>query len=167
MLSLHIKTYQHICLELFLVCFYFQWYFWYCLCMFLSWFRQDDILLKIAKYYRALVLNWKQWFKVKKILMMHSLFAKTQLFTSQDVNWWTAVVQITCGVFISCLDSISDGTHSLQSIHWWASDVKYISSNVFPWRNKFIYILDNLRGCTFFSKNYYIFFLEILQKGIF
>ncbi len=25
--------------------------------------------------------------------------------------------------FISCLGSYSDGTHSLQRIHWWASDV--------------------------------------------
>ncbi len=31
---------------------------------------------------------------------------------------------ITCIiVFISCLDSHSDGTYSLQRIHWWASDV--------------------------------------------
>ncbi len=28
-----------------------------------------------------------------------------------------------CDVFISCLDSQSDGTHSLQRIHWWTSDV--------------------------------------------
>ncbi len=28
-----------------------------------------------------------------------------------------------CNVFISCLDSHSDGTHSLQRINWWASDV--------------------------------------------
>ncbi len=28
-----------------------------------------------------------------------------------------------CNVFISCLDSHSDGTHSLQRIHWSASDV--------------------------------------------
>ncbi len=28
-----------------------------------------------------------------------------------------------CDVFISCLYSHSDGTHSLQSIHWRASDV--------------------------------------------
>ncbi len=28
-----------------------------------------------------------------------------------------------CDVFISCLDSHSDGTHSLQSIHCWTSDV--------------------------------------------
>ncbi len=28
-----------------------------------------------------------------------------------------------CDVFISCLDSHSDGTHSLQSIHWWTGVV--------------------------------------------
>ncbi len=28
-----------------------------------------------------------------------------------------------CDVFISCLNSHSDGTHSLQRIYWWASDV--------------------------------------------
>ncbi len=28
-----------------------------------------------------------------------------------------------CDVFISCLNFLSDGTHSLQRIHWWASDV--------------------------------------------
>ncbi len=27
-----------------------------------------------------------------------------------------------CYLFISCLESHSDGTHSLQRIHWWASD---------------------------------------------
>ncbi len=35
------------------------------------------------------------------------------------------MVWIACGlyVFISCLDSHSDGTHSLQRIHWWTGDV--------------------------------------------
>ncbi len=28
-------------------------------------------------------------------------------------------------VFISCLDSHSDSTHSLLRIHWWSSDVKF------------------------------------------
>ncbi len=42
------------------------------------------------------------------------------LLSSQDINWWTGVVWITCDVFISCLDSHSDGTHSLQRIQWWA-----------------------------------------------
>ncbi len=53
------------------------------------------------------------------------LFLKTHSFslhkTSQDINWWSEVKWITCG---SCLDSDSDGTHSLQRIHWWATDAK-------------------------------------------
>ncbi len=58
------------------------------------------------------------------VLIMDLFPTNTQLFTSQDVNWWTGVVWITCDVFISCLDSHSDATHSLQRMHWWASDVK-------------------------------------------
>ncbi len=42
-----------------------------------------------------------------------------------------------CGVFMSCLDSHSDGTHSLQRMHWWGSDVM---PNLFQWRNKLVYI---------------------------
>ncbi len=37
-----------------------------------------------------------------------------------------------CDVFISCLDSHSDGTHSLQRIYWWASDVKLNFSKSVP-----------------------------------
>ncbi len=40
---------------------------------------------------------------------------QTQLFTSQDFN--SSCVDYY-DVFISCLDSHSDGTHSLQRIHW-------------------------------------------------
>ncbi len=36
-----------------------------------------------------------------------------------------------CNVFISCLDPHSDGTHSLQMIHWYASDeMQKISKSV-------------------------------------
>ncbi len=35
---------------------------------------------------------------------------------------WCGLLVDYCDVFISCLDSHSDGTHSLQSSHWWASD---------------------------------------------
>ncbi len=42
-----------------------------------------------------------------------------QLLSSQDINCWTGVVWIIV-MFLS--DSHSDGTHSLQSIHWWAND---------------------------------------------
>ncbi len=47
----------------------------------------------------------------EKVLMM-DLF---QLISSPDDNWWTGAVWIIV-MFLS--DSHSDGTHSLQSIHW-------------------------------------------------
>ncbi len=31
---------------------------------------------------------------------------------------WCGLLVYYCDVFISCLDSHSDGTHSLQRIHW-------------------------------------------------
>ncbi len=37
-----------------------------------------------------------------------------------------------CDVFISCLDSHSDGTHSLQRIHWLVSDVMLHFSKSVP-----------------------------------
>ncbi len=49
-----------------------------------------------------------------------------------------------CNVFISCLDSHSDGTHSLQRIHCWASDVML---NLFWWKTN--YILNGLRVSMF------------------
>ncbi len=54
---------------------------------------------------------------------------------------------ITVTVFISCLDSHSDGTHSLQRVHWWTSDV--ISPNLLQWGNKLI--LNGLRVSTFLA----------------
>ncbi len=36
---------------------------------------------------------------------------------------WVPSEWCYCDVFISCLDSHSDGIHLLQRIHWWASDV--------------------------------------------
>ncbi len=42
--------------------------------------------------------SWKQWFEVKNILMMNLLLTNTQILASQDVNWWTGVVWITCGL---------------------------------------------------------------------
>ncbi len=50
----------------------------------------------------------------------------TQYLTSQDVIDRQKFCQLLvdyCDVFISCLNSHSDGTHSLQMIHCRASDV--------------------------------------------
>ncbi len=53
-------------------------------------------------------------------------FLQTCIFwlhkTSIDGLEWCGLLVDYCDVFISCLDSHSDGTHSLQRIHWWASD---------------------------------------------
>ncbi len=47
------------------------------------------------------------------ILMMDLFLKNTQLFTLEDLMDWSHVDY--CDVFISCLNSHSDGTHSLQS----------------------------------------------------
>ncbi len=61
-------------------------------------------------------------------------------FTRHKLMDWSCVDY--CNVLYSCLDSHSDGTHSLQRIHWSASDEKL---NLFRCRNKLINILDGLR----------------------
>ncbi len=81
---------------------------------------------------------------------------------------------------ISCLNSHSDGTHSLKRIHWWASDVmlnfsksvlikksevrksfitKYVYTHKEFDRKKqshLIYILDGLRVSTFLANFYFL-----------
>ncbi len=48
-----------------------------------------------------------------------------KILASQYVNWWTGVVDF-CDVYISCLNSHSDGTHSLQRMYCCASDAKFL-----------------------------------------
>ncbi len=76
--------------------------------------------------YYELVFHQKWWFKVKTPWWIC-------FFTCSFSLHKTLIDRLeSCGllvdyfdVFISCLDSHSDGTHSLQThrIHWWASDV--------------------------------------------
>ncbi len=97
------------------------------LCIFLSWFRWDDPLIwKKDSYF-----SQKQQIEVKNVLMM-GFITNMQL-----VDYWCFLF-----LFISCLDSHSDGTHSLQLIHWWTSDVMLNFYSI-------IYILDSLRVSTF------------------
>ncbi len=77
--------------------------------------------------------------KKKKNMLMMDLFLTEMFLNPQDVNWWTGVLWFTCGLlwcFISYLDSHSDGTHSLQMIHWWTSNVMFLQ---IWWRNNLIY----------------------------
>ncbi len=77
--------------------------------------------------------------------MMDLFLLNMQLFASQDVNWhleWCGLLVDYCNVFVSCLDSHSDGTHSLQGIHWWASNVMLNLSK----SDGIIYILEGLES---------------------
>ncbi len=66
-------------------------------------------------------------------------------FTSQDINWWTGGVCITC-VFISCLDSF---TFMFWRHPFTAEDPlvsKLCNATFLWWTNKLIYILNDM-GC--------------------
>ncbi len=58
------------------------------------------------------ILGW--WF----LLQTRSFLLHKTLIDGLE---WCGLLVDYCDVFISCLDSQSDGTHSLQSIHWWTS----------------------------------------------
>ncbi len=80
-------------------------------------------------------MDWSNSLKLKRL---NDWFLNMQLFTSQDINWWTGVVWITCRLlwcFIRWLDSHSDGTH------WWASVVMLNFSKYFLIK-KHIYVMD-------------------------
>ncbi len=72
-------------------------------------------------------------------------------FVSYKHSFHKASTGGSCDVFIRCLDTHSDGTHSLQRIHWWASHIMLYFSKSVPVMKTFIYILDGLRVSTFSS----------------
>ncbi len=92
----------------------------------------------------------KQRVVVKNVLMMDLFLTNTQLLSSQDVNWWTGVMWITCGL-LWCfyqLFGLSFWRHPFTAedplvSKWWNAIFQIW------WRNKLIYILDGLRVSTF------------------
>ncbi len=112
-------------------------------CIFLSWFRWDVLSMEKAILWIWTQKPQKQWFEVKIALIMNLFFInmhkkinnKKKLFLSNpliDGLESCGLFVDYCDVFISGLNSHTDGTHSLQRIHWW--------------RIKLIYILDGLRA---------------------
>ncbi len=84
-----------------------------------------------------------------------------------------------CDVFISCLNSHSDGTHSQQGIHWWASDVmqhiiwyfkRYCDFSVIPFPVFLCFFLSACCTTLFFwqnkvfNKSSKAVFLKIIMK---
>ncbi len=61
----------------------------------------------------------KQQFTLKNALMIDLFLTNTQLFTPQDINWWTDGLDwsgVACDVFIRCLDSLTAPIHCRGSI---------------------------------------------------
>ncbi len=80
------------------------------------------IFFHCMKHYYGL---WTPYFSQKQCidLIMDLFLTNTQLFTSQDVNWWTGVVWITCGLLWCfyqlvglCLDILTAPIHCRGSI---------------------------------------------------
>ncbi len=99
----------------------------------------------------------KQQFEVKNILMIDLFHTNTQLLSSQDINWWTGVVWITCGL-LWCfyqLFGLSFWRHPFTAedplLRQWCCDT-FLQ---ICWRNKLIFILDGLRVSNF--KQMFIF----------
>ncbi len=67
----------------------------------------------------SIIVDFGLVFWLEKKQMMDLLLHKTFI---DGLELWVLLVDY-CDVFISCLDSHSDGTHSLQRIYWWASAV--------------------------------------------
>ncbi len=115
------------------------------------WETTGDWLFHWRKHYYGL---WTL-ILVKNVLM-DLFFTSTQLLSSPDVNWWTGVVWITCGL-LWCfyqLFGLSFWRHPFTAEHpllrQWCSDT-FLQ---IWWRNKLIYILNGLRVRTF-SVNIY------------
>ncbi len=90
------------------------------LCIFLSTFSLEKAILWIEDSY----FSQSDGLKVKKtswwiIQTWSFLLHKTVIDGLESCG----LLVDYCDVIISCLNSYSDGTHSLQRIHWWASDV--------------------------------------------
>ncbi len=54
------------------------------LCIFLSWFRRDNFFTE-----GSVIMDYRLFWSV---FMMDLFLTNTQLFASQDVNWWTGVM---------------------------------------------------------------------------
>ncbi len=105
------------------------------LCRFRSWFRPDP------------------FFTGGSVIMDYGLFYLKRLNdgfvcvlkTLTDGLESSGLLVDYFDVFISCLDSHSDGTHSLQRIHCWDSDATFLQ---IWWRNKLISILGDPKVST-------------------
>ncbi len=130
---LQVKTFQN---RFFIIYIYICWWMWiwcerttgngvfYLICLL------EEALWWLTDWY----FGQKRWFEVK-IQNEDFVSYKYAPITTQDINWRTGFTCSTCNVLIGYFDSHTDGTHSLQRINWWASDVMLHSSKSTPIKN--------------------------------
>ncbi len=85
---------------------------------------------------------------------MMDLFSFCLLKMLTDRLEWCGLLVDYCDVFISCLDSHSDGTHSLQRIHCWDTDGILHFSKSDEETNSFISQLSTFAANFHFWVNY-------------
>ncbi len=82
------------------------------------------------------------------------------VFASQDVNWCTGVVWIIV-MFLSAV--WTDGTHSLQMIHWWASYVMLHFSKSFLMKKQTHLHLERSANVHFWGNHSFNNYREVLK----
>ncbi len=111
----------------------------------ISCVNQGRYMHRSSTVYKKTVLNkyvggfWCERTTGHGVIMDYGILARNNGFKHLDgfVSYKNVAFHFTmltmvwsgvdyCDVFISCLDSHSDGTHSLQRIHWLASDAKFL-----------------------------------------
>ncbi len=85
----------------------------------LKWETTGDGLLHWRKGYYGFTLKTSWW-----ICSLQTYCFSLQMII--DGLEWCGLLVYYCDVFISCLNSHSDGIHSLQRIHWWASNAEFL-----------------------------------------
>ncbi len=89
-------------------------------------------------------------------------------FCFTHVKWWYIwCIRLLVDVFISCLDSHSDDTHSLHRIHvskWCKNLCKFLQ--ICPNEKTNSYILDGLKVSEF-SANFYFWVKTVLYVNVF
>ncbi len=70
-----------------------------CKCLICAYFSpdSDEATFSLEKAVLWIEDSYFAGSNIKNVLLMDLFLTNTQLFTSQDVNWWTGVVRITCG----------------------------------------------------------------------